>query len=421
MQTFAMMILGCKVNDYEATYLQNKLSQRFTEVPFKEKADCYIIFTCCVTNMAEAKTRKMFHRARSLNKDAYIVAVGCMSQIKGDAPDFEDVDLVVGSADKDKLYEMIVKGFKGNQVKDLKGAPFEVLEIDSYPGKSRAFVKIQDGCNQFCSYCIIPFARGRERSASHELLLKQCANLAKKTPEIVLTGIHTGRYADNGYYLKDLLHDLLKIEELQTIRLSSIEISEINDEIIELMASTDRIGRNLHIPVQALSDTILKAMHRPYTMEEYCERIAYIRKRIPDISISTDLIVGFPGESDELFESSLEMLERIHFSFIHVFPYAAKKGTLADRMPDKVADIKKKQRVLKIIELQKPYKLAYEATFINKKIKVLVEKSQDGFSFGYSKQYFYVQLDRELPIGQLVEAIVTQVDDEGVRAHYVAE
>lgn len=421
MRTFAMMILGCKVNDYEATYLRNKLSERYVEVPFKEKADCYIIFTCCVTNMAEAKTRKMFHRARALNKDAYIVAVGCMSQIKADAPDFADVDLVVGSADKDKLYEMILAGLKGNQVKDLKSAEFEVLEIESYPGKSRAFVKIQDGCNQFCSYCIIPFARGRERSAPHELLLKQCATLAKQTPEIVLTGIHTGRYDDNGYHLIDLLKDLLKIEELQTVRLSSIEISEINDEIIDLMASTDRIGRNLHIPVQAMSDPILKAMHRPYTMNEYLIRINYIRKRIPDISISTDLIVGFPGESDEIFQQSLEMLEPIHFSFIHVFPYAAKKGTLADRMTNKVPDIKKKQRVLQIIDLQKPYKTAYEAGFIGKKVKVLVEKNQDGYSYGYSKQYFYVQIDCELPVGELVEAIVTEVDNEGVKAHYVTE
>lgn len=420
MKTFAMMVLGCKVNDYEATYLRTKLRERFTEVSFKDVADCYIIFTCCVTNTAEAKTRKMFHRARALNPDAYVVAVGCMSQVRSDSSDFDGVDLIVGSADKDNLVNMIIEGATGNKVKDLKDLPFEELYLDTYPGKSRAFLKIQDGCNQFCTYCIIPYARGRERCADHLTVLKQCENLKGETKEIVLTGIHTGRYNDNGYTLTDLLMDMVKIDGIETIRLSSIEITEITDGIIDLMATNPKIGRNLHIPVQAMSNEVLSAMHRPYTIEEFIERIEYIRNRVPGVSISTDLIVGFPGESDEIFENSLANLERIRFSFIHVFPYAAKKGTAADLMKNKVPEISKKKRVLKIIDLEKKYTEEYQRTFIGREVEVLIERCVNGVSSGYSKEYFYVEAEGEYEIGSIQKFIVSELSEDGVKAYHAA-
>ena len=199
MKTYAMMVLGCKVNDYEATYVRENMNKYFSETDFKSKADIYLIFTCCVTNTAEAKTRKFIHAARRNNPDAYIAAIGCLSQIKSDSEVFEDVDLIIGSDSKDKIVDLILEGVKKNVVSKEISKDFEDLYIASYPTKSRSFLKIQDGCNQFCSYCIIPYSRGRERSGDHIKILQEARTLAKSNKEIVLTGIHTGRYNDGEY------------------------------------------------------------------------------------------------------------------------------------------------------------------------------------------------------------------------------
>ena len=287
MKTYAMMILGCKVNDYEATYVRENMNKHFKEVDFKDKADIYLIFTCCVTNMAEAKTRKFIHAARRNNPDGYIAAIGCLSQIKSDSEVFEDVDLIIGSDHKDRIVDLIVEQVKDNLVSEKISEDFEDLYIEAYPTKSRSFLKIEDGCNQFCSYCIIPYSRGRQRSGDHNRILEEAKILSETNKEIVLTGIHTGRYDDNGYDLYHLLNDMVKIEGIETIRLSSIEITEINDQIIDLMKNNDKIAHHLHIPVQSCDDTILKLMNRPYTIKEYMDRVEYIRNLIPDISIST--------------------------------------------------------------------------------------------------------------------------------------
>ena len=263
MKTYAMMILGCKVNDYEATFVRENMNRYFKELDFKQKADIYLIFTCCVTNTAEAKTRKFIHSARRNNPEAYVAAIGCLSQIKSDSEVFKDVDLIVGSDEKDRIVDLIVSGIKMNTVHDKISTEFEDLFIRSYPSKSRSFLKIQDGCNQFCSYCIIPYSRGRERSGRHERILEEAKELVKTNKEIVLTGIHTGRYNDGEYDLCRLLKDLSEIEGLETIRLSSIEITEITDEIIELMKKCEKIAHHLHIPVQSCNDDILKMMKRP--------------------------------------------------------------------------------------------------------------------------------------------------------------
>ena len=414
MKRFAMMVLGCKVNDYEATYLRRKMLDRYEEVPFKEKADIYIIFTCCVTNIAEAKTRKMIHRARHNNEDAYIVAIGCLSQIKGDTPDFEDVDLIVGSQRKDEVFDLINERFYGNVTKDLTDPSFESLYLDSYPGKTRAFLKIQDGCNQYCSYCVIPYARGKERSGRHEDLIKQAKILSESSKELVLTGIHTGRYDDGEYKLYDLLKELEKIEGLKTIRLSSIEINEVSDEIIDLIKGSNKIANHLHIPVQSCSDEILSLMHRPYTIQEYKDRISYIRKEIPDISISTDLIVGFPGETDELFEKTISNLKEIAFSFIHVFPYARKKGTFADGLDGHLSNDIKKERVKRVIDLEKEINYEFKKKFIGKELEMLIEKTDEDFVYGYVKQYFYVQAQGKGEIGDIVRVRIEDVREEKV-------
>lgn len=412
MKTYAMMILGCKVNDYEATFVRENMNKHYKEVAFKDKADIYLIFTCCVTNVAESKTRKFIHSARRTNPNGYIVAIGCLSQIKGDTSDFEDVDLVIGSEKKDQIVDLIRENTKGYFVSKEIKKDFEELYIESYPTKSRSFLKIEDGCNQFCSYCVIPYSRGRERSANHLNVIKQAQILSKTNKEIVLTGIHTGRYNDGEFNLYQLLCELVKIEDLETIRLSSIEITEISDEIIELMKTNKKIAHHLHIPVQSCDSTILKAMNRPYTIEEFKNRVNYIRSIIPDISISTDLIVGFPSETEDLFNNTLNNLKEIEFSFIHVFPYSRKSGTKADKMSDHVDPRVKKERVKKVMQLEEEFTKKYHQKFINKQITVLVEKNDGKYSYGYSKEYIYTKINANLEVGNLYNVTVKVVNDE---------
>ena len=417
MKTFAMNILGCKVNDYEATVLKTKLLDNgYKEVSFKEIADVYIIFTCCVTNTAESKTRKAIHHARKLNKDAYVVAVGCLVQIKGNSNDFEVADLIVGSKDKDKLFDLIDENVKSKVVSPLNNK-IDELYLESYPGKSRAFLKVQDGCNQFCSYCIIPYARGREVSASHLKVIDQAKILAKKCKELVLVGIHTGRYNDGLFNLYDLLVELEKIDELDTIRLSSIEITEISDEIINLVKNSKKIAHHFHIPIQSANNKILSLMHRPYTIEEYIERINYIRSEIEDISISTDLIVGFPYESEECFNDTLNNLKRISFSFIHVFPYARKSNTFADGLEKQVDEKIKKERVKKVMELEEPITKSFINKFINKDVEVLIEKKDKDYLYGYAKQYFYVTFVGKGNIGDVVKVKIDKIEEDKVLGH----
>lgn len=402
MKTYSMMILGCKVNDYEATYIRENMNKYYEEVSFKEKADICLIFTCCVTNTAEAKSRKFIHDARRRNPNAYICVIGCLSQIKSTSEVFNDVDLIIGSDKKDKVVDLIYENVKDNLVSKEIDTKFEELYIESYPNKSRAFLKIQDGCNQFCSYCMIPYSRGRERSGNHNKIIEQAKQLAKTKKEIVLTGIHTGRYNDNEFNLYMLLNELCKIDDLKTIRLSSIEITEVNNDIIDLMKNSNKIAHHLHIPVQSCNNNVLKNMHRPYLIEEYIDRIKYIRNEIPDISISTDLIVGFPGESDEDFEDVINKLKEINFSFIHVFPYSRKEGTVADSMQGHIDSKIKKQRVNRVIELEKEITNKFNNSFIGKDVEVLIERNIDGYSYGYSKQYIYCKIKGNYEIGEII-------------------
>lgn len=421
MKTFAVMNLGCKVNDYESTYVKVKLSEYYELKDFKDICDIYIIFSCCVTNTAEAKTRKFIHQTRRRNPKAYVVVVGCLSQIKPDLKEFDDVDLVIGSTKKDKVVEYILEGIKENKVEKLQKPSFEFLNLEKYPGKDRAFLKIQDGCNQFCSYCIIPYSRGAERSADHQKILETANKLAQNYKEIVLTGIHTGRYNDNGYNLYNLLCDLVKIDSLKTIRLSSIEMNEISDEIIDLIATNPKIAKHLHIPVQALTNKVLKLMNRPYTIEEYKNRINYIRSKIPNISISTDMIVGFAGEDDETFKESFSELSQIQFSFIHLFPYSRKSGTKADTMEGHIDERVKKERLKLISEYEKQFTLNYHKSFINKDVEVLIEKTDEKYSYGYSKEYIYVQIEGIYPIGDIIKTNIKYVSSEKVVGIYVTE
>lgn len=412
MKTYSMMVLGCKVTDYEANYVREKMNSYFFEVDFKQKADICIIFTCCVTNVAEAKSRKFIHDARRNNPDAFIVSVGCFSQIKSNTPVFNDVDLIIGSDKKNQIVDLILQNKKANYVSEKINDKFEELFISSYQNKTRSFLKIQDGCNQFCSYCVIPYSRGRERSGNHLNLINQAKILSQHTKEIVLTGIHTGRYNDGEYDLYHLLKDLVTIEGLETIRLSSIEITEITDEIIDLMVNNNKIAPHLHIPVQSCDNDILKLMNRPYTIEQFKDRIKQIRSAVNGISISTDLIVGFPKESEQSFANTLNNLKDIRFSFLHVFPYSAKEGTVAAKMNGQIDPKLKKSRIKQINELESEIHKEFCKNLKGKNSRVLIERNDGVYSYGYCLEYIYTKVPGIYQKGDMLSVKLDYVDDE---------
>jgi len=414
MRTYATLVLGCKVNDYEASYVEQEMNKDYQKVSFKERADIYLIFTCAVTNVAEAKSRKYIHQARRLNPDAYIVAIGCYVQT-GKIDEFKDVDLLIGTGEKAKIKSLIDEAYKGSRVKDLKNIEFEEMFLHSYQRKDRAFLKIQDGCNQYCSFCVIPYARGQERSAKHELVIKQAQELVKQTPEIVLTGIHTGRYDDGVMHLSDLLKELVKIEDLKTLRLSSIEVTELPEELIQLLVKEEKLANHLHIPLQSGSDNILEKMIRPYDCDYFYEKVSHIRELIPDINISTDLIVGFPNESEEDFLETLNFIKKVKFGFIHVFPYARKKGTSADKMSGFVKPEIVKERIKKVNEVQKEIRKQCLKEYIGKEVEVFVENEIGEYKNGYCKQYFPVSFKGECSTGSIVNVKIVGSDDDSLK------
>lgn len=418
MTTFALSTLGCKVNSYESqAYVQGLLQLGYTEVDFKEQADIYIINTCAVTNTAGSKSRQKIHQAIRTNPDAFIAVVGCYVQTSSqEISNIEGVDLILGSDGKARLAAEIDQAYKQrihknlvHEIKDVR--VFEALPIHRFADHTRAFLKVQDGCNQFCSYCIIPYARGRERSLPMDSVIQTAKELVKnKHREIVLSGIHTGRY---GHDLNTNLTELLKrmlneIDGLERIRLSSIEMNELSDEFLELMKNNERIARHLHIPVQSASNNVLKAMHRPYTIEEFIHRIDEIRELMPDCSISTDIIVGFPNESDDDFNETLINLQRINFSFMHVFPFSKRDGTVAASMPNQINGLVKKERA-KLLNMRSKHDYArYQQSWVGARVRVLFEKQDGLIAMGHASQYFPVTVQTsQNVVNQCLNVMIT--------------
>ena len=396
----AVYTLGCKVNIYESEYVISLLKKNNYEiVDFNDKADIYIINTCTVTNESDRKDRKIINQARRNNKKAIIIVMGCYSQVS--CNDI-DADIIIGNKDKSKIIELIDKYLKEKkeikQIYDLKKTEFEEMFIDKFEDHTRAFVKIQDGCNAFCSYCIIPYARGSLRSKDEQETINEITTLVNNGyKEIVLTGIHTGRYGiERNTSLEELLNKLVKIPNIFRIRLSSIEINEITDGIIELIKNNKVMAKHLHIPLQSGSNKILKLMNRKYDLEYFINKIEKIRKEIPNISITTDLIVGFPGETEEDFEETLETLEKIKFTKIHTFPYSKRKGTPAAEMVNQVPGNIKKERVHKVLEISDKYEIEFYKKNINKEYEVVTELHKNGTCTGYTSNYIPVLIDEKL-------------------------
>ncbi len=404
--------LGCKVNTYEMEYVLSSFKDHGYEI-VDDKADICVINTCSVTNTSDAKSRKIINKVIRENPNACIVVMGCMIEANKDYTN-DNVNIIIGNKDKNKVVDLVENYFKKKEnIKKLYSdfdSNFEDMFITNMPGRTRAFVKIQDGCENFCSYCIIPYTRGKCRSKKKEIVLKEINTLVNNGyKEVVLTGIHTGHYGEDGEIsFPMLLEEIVKIKGLERLRISSIEITELNDEFLSILKNNPVIVSHLHIPLQAGSDKILKLMNRKYDKEYFRNKIKEIRSIRPDISITTDVIVGFPDESDDDFNETCEFSKEIGFSKIHVFPYSRRSGTKADTMPNQVDEIIKKERVNKLIEVSNKLEKEYMDSFINKEVEVLIEKNIDNKSVGHTGNYLKVEVDGNIPRNTFVKVMIKE-------------
>ncbi len=410
---FSVLNLGCKVNAYETEAIALEMENRGHErCDFAEESDVSMIFTCAVTNKAAQKSRQMIHRAK--RNSQIVVVAGCYAQIDPDA--LEDADILVGSAHK-KLIPDYIEQYQENheKIKDadqIEVIPFENMMMDRYDSQTRAYLKVQDGCNQFCTYCVIPYARGRERSMNPDLVVSEAKRISQTHKEIVLAGIHTGRYGkEYGVTLSQLISRVLnECDQLERLRISSIEITEIDDALIQLMKEDQRIARHLHIPLQSGSDSVLRRMGRPYQTDDFYKRIQYIRSQVPNVSISTDLIVGFPNETEDEFEESYAFLKKCNFSFLHVFPFSKRDGTKAADMPCQIDGITKKKRSKICVELSEELYDQYKQSFIGKSVDVIIEAPLD-HGHGHSSEYLPVEINQTFSRGEMVKVEITKFEN----------
>jgi len=396
---FQIYTLGCKVNTYESNVMRDALLNKgYFEVDLKEKADITIINTCTVTNTADSKSMKVIRQAIRRNENAIIVVCGCLVQNKKEeVSKIDGVDIVIGNINKSKIVDYIEKYIEEKKqevdVRNIMDTNFEPMMLNNF-NKTRAFVKIQDGCNNFCSYCIIPYTRGNVRSKDKQSVLKEIQLLVDEGhKEVVLTGIHTGNYGAEfaNYKFADLLKDIVKIDKLERLRISSIEITEINDDVMEVIKENNILVDHMHIPLQSGSDAVLKRMNRKYDKEYFINKIKKLRKIRPNISITTDVIVGFPGETEEEFEETIETIKKIKFTKLHVFPYSKREGTKAAIMDGQVDENIKKKRVKILLQLSKELEYNYMEKFIGKKVIFIPEMAKEEYIIGHTGNFLNVK------------------------------
>lgn len=396
--TFCIKTLGCKVNTYESELIHN-LFIRKGYVYSKDNAEVYVINTCTVTNMSDRKSRQIINATRRDNKNAIIVVCGCFSQNAFNSGRLNeiDADIIIGNKDKSKIVEYVEDYIKNKRKTtkfyNMDEVEFENMELDSMEGRTRAFVKIEDGCENFCTYCIIPYVRGKVRSKSHEMVIEEVTNLVNKGyKEVVLTGIHTGHYVDKDYNFEHLLRDLVNISGLLRLRISSIEINELTDGVLDIFSKSDVLVPHLHIPLQSGSDHILKEMNRKYDKEYFINRIEYIKSIKKDVSITTDVITGFPGETDMEHLESMETIKKIGFTKVHVFPYSDRYNTVASKMPNKVDGNVKKERVKDLLMLSDELENSFNSKFYGRVLPVLIEEEKDSYFYGHTANFIRVKV-----------------------------
>lgn len=411
--------LGCKVNTYESEVIKEEfLSNGYSLASCIEEASVIVINTCSVTNQSDAKSRKMIRNARRLNRDALIVVCGCSSQNHQEELKDLGADILIGNRDKSKIYDYVC-GYNNEQViryYDMMNTDFEKMSLNSYSDRTRAFVKIQDGCNNYCSYCIIPYLRGTIRNKDFDDAVNEINTLVNNGfKEIVLTGIHTGSYDR----LVDLIKEISKNDKLERIRISSIEVTEIDVDFLNELRVNSKLCNHMHIPVQAACDNTLKRMNRKYDMDKYKEIINKIREVRPDINITTDLIVGFPTETEDDFNESYRNASEIGFGKIHVFPFSKRDGTLAAKMKSVVDDGKKKDRTKLMLDLSNRLENSYYNNYLDKELNVLVEEVFDSYSVGHTDNYIKVIINKRLEHNMNYMVRITEVDGISVYGEVV--
>jgi len=422
--TIAYYTLGCKVNNYETEAISELFKKAgYTRVDFEDIADVYVINTCTVTNTGDRKSRKMIRQAIRRNPDAIVCVTGCYAQTKpNEIAQIEGVDIIIGTNGRERIVDLVEQYRKNREpitfVKDVfRDVEFENLPVMFYESRTRANLKIQEGCYNFCTFCIIPFARGKMRSKKPEDVIREIQNLVNHGHlEIILTGIHTGGYGvdfDN-YDLADLISDIeSNVNGIKRLRISSIEISQISDKMINVMKKSKILANHLHIPLQSGSDTVLQRMNRKYTTNEYYAKIEEIRSHFPDIAITTDVIVGFPGETEEEFQETYSFIKKVGYSSLHVFPYSKRSGTKAARMANQIPDIIKSVRVNELLALSDELAQKYVAMFQDQVLDVIFEEKSieenEIFMVGHSSNYIKVKVKYdENKLGKEVPVLITR-------------
>ena len=397
----AFYTLGCKVNQYETESIKNQLIKKgYEEVSFEDKADIYIVNSCTVTSVADRKTRNMLRRAKKINPNGAVIVTGCYAQTNSkELLEMEDIDYVVGNTDKSGIVNFI-EDIENRTMEKLKNhnifldSEYTEYEFATLREMSRAYVKIQDGCNNFCSYCKIPFARGKSRSRQKDNILKEITKLSQEGfKEIILIGINLGAYGEdleNGGNFEDLLRDILKIDGIERVRIGSVYPDKISDEFIE-MFSNSKLMPHLHISLQSCDDTVLKRMRRKYGSSLIEERLTKLRKAVPNMEYTADVIVGFPGESQEMFQNSYNLIDKIGFSGLHIFQYSDRENTLASTFEDKIDPKVKKERADELEKLKEIMAERERKKYLDRELKVLVEEEKDGYLYGYSENYLRVK------------------------------
>lgn len=415
MRTVGILTLGCKVNTYESEYIIHLLKEAGYQIKdFDDFCDVYIINTCTVTNTSDIKSRKMIRKAIRKNPDACVVAMGCFIEANKDFQ-LPGLDIILGNRDKSKIIELLDEWFlKQEEIRRLYSTlprEFEDMYINEFPGRTRAFVKIQDGCENFCSYCIIPFVRGKCRSKNPDEVIDEITDLVNHGyQEVVLTGIHTGNYGvDLDTNFASLLKRVVAIPGLLRLRISSIEITELTKDVLDVIRDSSIIVDHMHIPLQAGSNHVLSLMNRKYDLDYYFHKIKEIREVRPNIAITTDVIVGFPGESEEDFLETIDTCKKVGFTKIHVFPYSERKGTKAMELPDHIEPSVKKERARRLLLVSKELECSYYASFVGSEVTVLVEEEKDGKSYGHTDNYLHVEIPSVLPHNTFVKVKIQSV------------
>lgn len=427
MKKVAFYTLGCKVNQYETNGMKQEFIKNGYEiVEFSERADIYIVNTCTVTNISDRKSRQMLRKAKQINSEATIVAVGCYVQVaKPEIEKIKEINLCLGTNEKKDIVKYVEEYVQNNNTNEIDDV-FQNKEYGdfgnvTYTEKARAVIKVQDGCDRFCSYCLIPYARGRVRSRNPENVINEIKSIAENgMKEVVITGIHVASYGkdfQNNYQLIDLLEEINEIEGIERIRLGSIEPLLIDDKFLARLQKLEKICHHFHLSLQSGCDETLQRMNRRYTTKQFEKIVKDLRNTYEDVILTTDIIVGFPGETDEEFKETYAFLEKIKFYKMHVFKYSVRTGTKAAGMKNQVASDKKEQRSKKLIELSEKNQEYYHKQYIGKEVEVLVEEKEDAFYQGHTANFLFVKLqaDRKV-VNEMVKVKIEEVINHELRA-----